>query len=815
MVLSCFGNASGGELTSGKTLTLNNITGSFPLKGGGIVKGGPCTIPGFQPPNLPNFTIPPIPIFPGIPPFPTLCFLPPFPGLPALSLPPISISLPPLPFIPPIPLPIPGFALPFLPLLPSFDLGSLDFLCGLISIDLPVLDPFAFLNAILSKLNALISALNDFLKFCQENTEVIANTQVPDINFPTSPSPALITPNPSSISTELSLAGGLGILEPIEVGDPTSTAAAAPSTSQESVDAEAFAVAFNGANFAENDTADQLAFILAAACVIAPDPTVINQVAGLLSATQLAIDVDPTELYQLLLDNNIPGCDGFIGFTAIAIEDAVGGVSPTGGINAANAKDLIDKLVAAGLLANDSRIQEVAFDVLKGLDLTKASTLSAAILLNSSSIPFGRDGRSLARIKPIDISRAFFIKSTTLSFTPSKIVNVLVRTGVIGNVGNNISQALTQLTPLPTILTPDTIGVALAGILAGPGIDSLKAACIASVRGTSSPQALLEMDQARSKALLQSVRSLKNTTLIDELLTLTYEQFRRKLLDSGFPIMFPTSLFELIPLLSVVFEADDQVWYDFLGQFDVPSLFFDLNSLFAFIKAAAITVSSEQAALTAIKTCSTVQESDFNFDRLVTTIGNVLIKFGISLPSNQASNRDIANAIQIELGFNSINILNALGSDSMTTLDELTFRLLATGVLVQQGNILDLVDQRSIPLDAQPSLSVYGFVQSPTGVVSDIDLSSLQFTIKTKQFTTGGVVDQEYRIIENGNPTTGATVIIQVNDITQTLEIVVLRINGFVPTFEAISTVNIQAYFSTILRPEPELIPAYLISVQF
>jgi hypothetical protein len=94
------------------------------------------------------------------------------------------VPLPSIPYLPPLSLPIPGIVIPTLPTLPKFDLGSLEFLCGLIRIDLPVLDPFAGLNDLVNKLNASISALNQFLNFCNENANVINATEIPPEDSP-------------------------------------------------------------------------------------------------------------------------------------------------------------------------------------------------------------------------------------------------------------------------------------------------------------------------------------------------------------------------------------------------------------------------------------------------------------------------------------------------------------------------------------------------------------------------------------------------------------------------------------------------------
>jgi hypothetical protein len=156
---------------------------------------------------------------------------------------------------------------------------------------------------------------------------------------------------------------------------------------------------------------------------------------------------------------------------------------------------------------------------------------------------------------------------------------------------------------------------------------------------------------------------------------------------------------------------------------------------------------------------------------------------------------------------------NSLGRDIFNTFDELTFRLLATGALVPSQS-LDLLNQ-SASLQSRSDFSLSIDIQSPTGLADDIIQASIDITMSTKKFTTAGVLDQEYSIIVGGSPTPGTTVILQYNDITRTLEIKVLRISGFIPTFEAVSQIVVKADYATLVRPLPERVPNHLISVKF
>lgn len=880
MILSCMGNASQGELANSQNLTLNNLKKmKFKFE---KIKGGKCTIPGFSPPNLPNFVIPSIPLFKGLPPFPTLCFLPPFPGIPALSLPAISIPLPPLPGIPPIPLPIPSFSLPFLPLLPSFDLGALSFLCGLFSISLPIIDPFAGLNKLLSKLNALIAALNNFLKFCQENAKVIADTQVPAENAPTILDPDLVsealgfslsqslagtTANPFGIiggfllttpeTPNLNVAGsgnatglvnpaaptassGIKVAEPIEFGPAITvkdvgvgSAFAGTNTGQgsigsssslntsasiagESIQAiptlDAFLTAFGNIATTSDESVEQYAFYLANEGLLPADPTIINQVATLFASAigGLAVDATPEQLYQVLVDENVPSAEGFIGFVGPTLEPLLESTS--------SVADFTNLLIANGLLSENKKVVSKVYEVLKDSDIGSpdVSGLEIAILLNSSGIPFGTAGKSVSQVSDVDVSRAFFIRSTTTPFTPEKIVKVLTFTGVLRNVGKNIDNAVAQLTPLPVSLTPTTISIALAGIIPGPGIDSLKAACIASTKGTTSVKAIAEIEEARRNALLRGLSGLTRTPFVQALAALTPTQFRHRLESaSNISLSFPLSIWELIPLLSAEFDVDDLAVSELLNNFIVPSIFFNFDDLFGFLNSAARSVSSSSAAQSTLDFCKRLDESGFNYSKLVQTITNTLQKYSITLPTTAVTNKNIANALAQEFRYNYLRMLNVLGTTQFQSYDEITFALLATGALVVDANIANALEQQGISPQVEGSGTVGVSVRSPTGLISDIQQDSINIEIVTKKYSTSGVIITRYQVVQNGLATLGSTVVLQVDDISQTLKISIVRINGFVPTFEAVESVDVQIKFATVINATLILIPSNYINVVF
>jgi len=783
MINSCLGNATLGELGNLQNFTLNNLKKLDFGKWG--TSRAPCSIPGFQPPNLPNFIIPSIPLLQGLPPFPSFCLLPPFPGLPSLSLPPIAIPIPPLPFLPPIPLPIPGFSLPRLPLLPAFDLGSLNFLCGLISIPLPVLDPFAGLNQLISQINnrlgVAMSALNNLTAFCKENGEVIANTEVPSPTTPSLSQPTNPTSPPAS--------------------NINSGKASSPPSSK------AVAAAANNTLVAPTDPASKWALFLANENVIPADPTIINQLAGLL--TGLAKDVSATDLYNILKDNNIPSADDYAGFTCAHIFDCL--ESSEGNLNA-----FIQCMITKGFLCGDPQTIDAVFELLRDKDLTTITCLEIALLFNAAGIPFGCPGLTSLNISPIDVARAFYLRHTTAPLTPEKIVNVLIFTGIIKNVGNNTQTAIERLSPLPAIVTPTSIADALLGIVAGPAVGSLKAACIALTQGTKATQAIVQIDAARKAALLKSsTSSSPNIAFFQKLASLTLPQFKKILEeDNLFPLIFPLSLWELIPLLSIKFDVDDAAISELLENFEIPSLFFDLASLHTFITTTATANSSMAAAYSTLNLCERLQESDFNYTKLVETIARAIAKYNIEFPTLLSSNRNIGNALQQELGYNSLQIINTLSTTEFVNADELTFLLLATGCLEKNNKQTSLELQGISPyLGSNNPIKIA--ITSPSNLVGDINLDTLNITVKSKQVSTNGMLFSTYKVVEGGLSSLGSTIIIQPDDITQTVEITIIGINGFVPTFEAVESIDVQVEFATILNPNLLPIPNNYIAISF
>lgn len=792
---SCFGNFSMGELGNTKNLTLNNLKSLGPVKFQKI-DGGKCAIPGFAPPQLPNFVIPPLPLFGGIPPFPLLCFLPPFPGIPALSLPAISIPLPPIPFLPPIPLPIPGFALPFLPLLPSFDLGSLDFLCGLININLPVLDPFASLNKLLTKLNGLIAALNDFLNFCKQNAETINATQTPPDTPPSIAAP-LVSSTPSIVSKSK------GISTP-NVTDGESV------VQTNSKDAQATPkISFSNIKSFPTDPAVDMAIYLANEGIIPPEPSIINQVATLLAPFGTIGNLTEQGVQQVLQDNNIPSATGFIGFQTLDVESCLElATDAQGNINC---KKFLDCLISRGLLSNNANVKSKAFSVV--CKILPASGLEVAIALNSQGVPFGNPATNLNRITAEDISRAFFIRRTTSPLTAKKITDVLVATGILSTADQNVQQAQIDLSPLPIPLIPTTIAAALSNVNPGPSSGSLKAVCIAATRGVL-PQTLLDIDKARSDALLQSVTRVSKTSFVQVLSKITLVEFRSYFSDIPFP--FPFSIYDIVPILAVKFNIDDAALTDLLANFKIPSIFEDIESLFSFVSFVAQTSSSQQQALNAITSCNTIKEGDFDFNQFVSAVSFSLRKYSIVLPSSTAINMNIANALQTENNFDYVNTLAVLGDQKMTTSEELTFLLLATGIIFDSlGGAKSNISSSILGLGTTGALTnpIRIDIRSPTRIANDIIQSSVNVTLSIKKIGSSGIVSSLNIIIQNGVTSSGTTAIINLNDFSQVLEIIVTRISGFDESQDAIEKVLVQASYSTALSTTPLSIPQSLIQI--
>ena len=808
--LSCFGNFSMGELGNVKNLTLNSLKSLGPVKFQKL-DAGKCSIPGFAPPQLPTFVIPPLPLFGGIPPFSLFCLLPPFPGIPALSLPSISIALPSLPFIPPIPLPIPGFSIPTLPTLPSFDLGSLSFLCGLINIKLPIFDPFAGLNKLITKLNGLIAAFNDFLNFCKTNAEAINATQSPPDVPPSVAVPS--TPAPSVPINVANSGGGLSV-PTISSGDPT------PPTQVQNSQAKP-AVTFANISAAPSEPAENMAIYLANEGIIPAEPSIINKAAALLAPFGTIGDLTVTGVQKLFADNNIPSAQGFVGFQTLDIDNCLE--------TACTPSDLIKCLTKKGILSNNSSVQAKAFSVLSQIpDLCATSGLIVASALNSQGVPYGNPATNLSRITADDVARAFYIKQTTAPLTAQKIVNVLVATGIMDSAGQNIPQALVALTPLftPTLqdITPDSISTALTNINPGPSQGSLKAACIAATTGINS-QTLLNITKARSEALLQAAYSIRTTPFAQVLSKLTLAEFTVFLADIPFP--FPMSIYDIVPVLAVKFDIDDSALTQILSNFHIPAQFNDISTLFNFISFVAQTVSSQQAALIAIQNCASINEGDFSFSSYVAAISTTLRKYSLTLPSTATTNNSIANALQIENKFSYVMTISVLGTQVIQSLEGLTFLLLATGIIAQAINTAatatQIATQTSIANSVNSTASsgsgilstpIIVEIRSPTKVASDINTNSINITLNTLKVGPTGVVPTQYVIMQNGSVSSGVTVALALNDFSQVYQIVILRITGFDETLEAINKIDVVATFSTAISTASSLIPQNLINVE-
>lgn len=801
--ISCFGHYSMGELGNIKNLTLNILKNPHVLKFQKI-DAGKCAIPGFIPPALPNFAIPPIPLFGGLPAFPLLCFLPPFPGIPGLSLPGISIPIPPIPFLPPIPLPIPGFALPLLPLLPFFDLGSLSFLCGLINIKLPIFDPFAGLNKLLGNVNGLINALNDFLNFCKENAQAIADTQIPpEVGPSVEPPSGPINSGPSPFVGS----SGLGINVPsISDGDPST---------QSKINKKQKTPKVSLANIkaSPNDDAASLAIALANDGIIPPEPSIINRVANLLAPFGKVGNLTDKLIEQILKDNNIPSTDGFLGFTSLEMEQCLE--------TSLTIKNLIQCMIDNCYLSPNQNVVAAAFKVLSGLltgrALASVSGLEAAAALNSNGVPYGcKDATNMLKITADDIARAFFIKKTTVPLTSAKITEVLSKTGILDTAGKNVSQAQTALTPLPEIITPVSLAAALTNSIAGPASGSLKATCIAATRGIT-PQTLLDIDKARAESILESVSKFKTTPLVQVLAKMTAKEFERFFSDIPFP--FPLSIFDVIPLLAIKFEVDDAALRELLTSFKVPGQFSDISALFNFISFVAQTISSQQSALQAIKSCESTKEGDFSFETYMNSIETTLKKYSIALPSNLSKNNLIANALKIENSFSFSETLKVLGDAQIETVEQLTFLLLATGIITESLNQANKNALSALEADlaegASGSLSnpIRISIQSPTKIAADIDTSSINVTLLTKKPTAAGITDVEHLVIQEGIPTAGSTAFIRLDDFSQVLEIVILRISGYNESIEANQKIIVDVKFSTAFSSKPIQIPDHLIFI--
>lgn len=798
MNLSCFGNFSMGELGDVKNLTLNNIKSSFPLKFE-KVDAGKCAIPGFIPPNLPTFALPPIPIFGGIPPFNLFCLLPPFPGIPALTLPPISVAIPPLPFLAPIPLPIPGFALPLLPLLPSFDLGSLDFLCGLIKIDLPVLDPFADLNKLLSKLNALISAFNDFLNFCKENAEVINSTEVPpEAANSIAESPASTPPLASVPPTNnLLKPSGLLVPQPIKK-QPSSLSNIKNSQPPPEINLE-------NIKYSCDEPASNLGLYLANDGQIPADPALINTAANAIAKLNTAIcDLTNDQVKNTLTQSGIPSPENYIGFKSSDIPESQ------------SAKDLVGKLIENKKLSPD--LKETAYEVMKNIPIPATSNFQIALALNSQGVPFGIPATNLKVISFEDVARAFYIKQTTAPLDSTKIVRVLTSAGVIDMNGDNISLALELLSTLPSPLDPYTIAAALRNVIAGIAVPSLKAMCIAASQGIN-VKTTPNIYKAKQLTLLESSKILNSSNFINYFANSTFKNFQRAF--NEFDIDFPLSLYEIIPLLSIYFEVDDRVLEELFSSFDISGIFNSFDDLYNFLIFVAQTIKSQNTIAQAITDCDNVKQGDFVFTNLVSSVEIALKKYGISTPFDSSKNNTIANVLTLEIGLDYNKTIQIFELQPFSTTKELSFVILATGLymnaLKQKNNNL-LYSNNSVltgGLIGYLKNPIEIMIQSPTGVINDVITSTINIQLNSIQNLTTEIKYKTKDLVVNGNPTSGVAIDIIVDDIFQLIKIKINRISDFDTAFEAIENIKIQALYSTIASTANQQIPQHLINISF
>lgn len=801
---SCFGNFSMGELGNAANASLDKIKKSFPLKFQKIDAGKfPCVIPGFAPPQLPTLSLPAFPFFLGLPTLNLFC-LPPF-FLPsfALTLPAISIPLPPIPGFPPIPLPIPNFSLPFLPLLPSFDLGSLSFFCGLFNINLPILDPFAFLNELIKKLNALIAALNDWLKFCKDNAETINATEVPPENteafsIEDNFSSAQSTTNSGQSSGQsgaggpnsFSLAGGISVPTIIN-GDPQSLSS---TTTQGSAQIDLSTIVAN-----PSAPASDLAILLANDGQIPADGTIINQLAAALVPLGTVGETTQLEVQSVVDNNNIPSADNFIGFTSGEIDDL---------LTATTLDALYISMVDNGLLMNNLSIKKQFFNALadKVLGQNVTSGLDIAIALNASGIPYGDPGLNLLKIKREDIARAFFIKSTTIPITTEKILSVLIQTGVIDTSGSNLSTANLSLTPLPEILTPTNLETALRRVTPGPTVGSLKAMCIAASKNLTN-SSLAEIKIARQEALIQTSKEFQTNTMLQSLLELTYSQFR-KIFDD---VIFPISIYEAIPILAIEFEIDDKFWIELFSSFVTPRLFSSFDALFAFLSSVFQTVSSKTNVIRAAVDCSSAKQSDFIFDRYVKTIETTLRKFSITFPTTEQTNKQAANALKLVNNYPYSQTVSVLGDKEFQNSEEFTFILLMTGLVAASQKTTEALTANNAIGKLLNPISIE--IRSPTRIIDDIDINSISISLDTKLSTSAGIISTKRIVMENGIISAGSTVTITRDDLQQTFRITIFRIGGFQEFFEAIDDIIISASYFPILSSTSEAISQNLIAI--
>lgn len=770
-----------GELGDVKNLNLNaaSFLSSIRFQ---RVDGGRCTIPGFAPSNLPTFTIPPIPIFSGIPSFSLFCGLPPFPGIPGLSLPGISIPIPPIPFIPPIPIPIPGFALPSLPILPKFDLGSINFLCGLVQIKLPVLDPFAELNNLIAKTNSFINSLNSFLNFCKQNTETITATQVPPIITPSlAPSKPLQDKKQNGKTT-----GGIAV--------PNVTNRQAQSSVSSKSKQPTAKVSLKNIKMIPGEPSSNLALYLANAGMIPAEGSIINQVGQLFASAGNNLTED--QVNQILADNNIPSVDGFVGFSSADMDLLLSLTT--------NLRKFIELLIQYGFLCDNPSVIEAAFEVLSKINLATATGLDVASALNSAGIPFGPVCTNLLRITKEDISRAFYLEHISMPFTKENIVGVLKKTGCIDDTRSNLQKALDDLDPLPELITPESLESALIEINPGPAIGSIKAMCFAKSQGLTQIS-LPQIEQARQEALLSSISAFKNSLFVSTLQSMSLKDFQSLVDDLNVP--FPSTIIEMIPLLSIAFNVDDKQLTELLISIKASSILTSTQDLYNLLIYAAQIISSQQALSMAIKSCKDLKEDGFSFEQLTNSVKITLNKYQITLPTSEESNKQMANAFKIDHGFNYSTMTASFGDTEFESYEQIAFVLLSTGSLISTSSAtIASTDVLQNPVN----ITIY----SPTKVISDVDLDTLNISVDILSNKFGTIKTTKQPIVVDGKLLSNNTATIVVNDFSQSIEITIVKIGNFDLTTDAISDIKVDISYKTIMSTTTHFVPNYLILVK-
>lgn len=774
MTLSCFGNATLGELSDIAILNFN-VLKNLDLRPK-LVDGGPCSIPGLQLPNLPNFAIPSIAIPIGLPPFPTFCLLPPFPGLPSLSLPGITIPIPPLPFLPPIPLPF-FFSLPTLPTLPSFDLGSLSFLCGLINIDLPILDPFASLNDAIGNLNNQIGALNKFLNICAKNQELQYSTEVPYENFPTLPNGSLTI---ADLETLLPETQQTGLKLPQPVLETKIASANRPQRKGEVATKSEITRALQKITIDPEQGLEQLAIALANEGVIVAEPSIITTLEKLLAKLDTP---SADKIYDIITDNQIVSPDGFIGFKIQEIEKSLS--------NSNNSNSFLNDLINNGLLKKE--FKDSADQALRGLKFGKTSALSYAIRLNSMSIPY-KNGKSLQRLTESDIIRSLYFNPITLPLSGEKYISSFIATKTIDPLRSNRIRAVDKLLKLPEILKPSEFVQELKEITVGIAASSQKAQQQALVFGVTNK----EIDQVRQAENLRSFNNLEDKRLVRILAQTSLPEFQRKMEDLDIPLIFPASILEMIPLLSIAFEYDDQHWYDLLSFFNIPVLFYSLSDLAIFLKQESTGLLSEQGQ-------STFDQTDKyqEYLKLVETITNISTKTKITFPTDITSNKKLASAISLELRLDLETVANSFSSYIFNESEEVAFYLWSLGIMKSR--------QTSYSLDISKIMEIV--ITPPTGIVSDLKLESIQLSLETNLVTGAGVIEKTILIIVDGKQQRGTSVIYSDNQYS--LSIIIGQVDDLIRGFQAIQNIDFQISYQTVVSSQLEQVPNYLVKVNF